>query len=64
MTPIAFWIKGSNVKVKYGGFDLLQQGVFVPLGHPYSPSHIAQIKDFLDFHHEYCEKKSETFTEF
>ena len=30
----------------------------------YSPSHIAQIMDFLDFLHEYCEEKPETFTEF
>ena len=30
----------------------------------YSPSHIAQITDFLDFLHAFCEEKSETFTEF
>ena len=30
----------------------------------YSPSHIAQITYFLDFLQEYCEEKSETFTEF
>ena len=30
----------------------------------YSPSHVAQKTDFLDFLHEYCEEKSETFTEF
>ena len=30
----------------------------------YSLSHIVQIMDFLDFLHEYCEEKSETFTEF
>ena len=27
-------------------------------------SHIGQIMDFKDFLHEYCEEKSETFTEF
>ena len=30
----------------------------------YSPSHIAQITDILDFLHEYCKEKPETFTEF
>ena len=30
----------------------------------YSPSYIAQITDFLDFLHEYCEEIPETFTEF
>ena len=30
----------------------------------YSLSHIDQITDFLDFLHEYCEEKSETFPEF
>ena len=30
----------------------------------YFHSHIVQITDFLDFLHEYCEEKSETFTEF
>ena len=30
----------------------------------YSPSHIIQITDFLDFLHEYCEEKIETFIEF
>ena len=29
-----------------------------------SLSHIVQITDFLDFLHEYCEEKSETFAEF
>ena len=27
-------------------------------------SHIAQITDILDFLNEYCQEKSETFTEF
>ena len=31
---------------------------------PYSSSHIFQMIDFLDFLHEYCEEKSETFKEF
>ena len=26
--------------------------------------HVVQIMDFFDFLHEYCEEKSETFTEF
>ena len=30
----------------------------------FSPSHIVQITDVLYFLHEYCEKKSEAFTEF
>ena len=30
----------------------------------YSSSHIAQITDFLEFLHEYCEEKSETCTKF
>ena len=30
----------------------------------YSSSHIVQITDFVDFLHEYCEEKSEIFTEF
>ena len=29
----------------------------------YSLSHLVQITDFLDFLHEYCEEKYETFTE-
>ena len=33
-------------------------------GGSYSPSHIVQITDFLDFLDEYCEEKSETYTEF
>ena len=32
--------------------------------HTYSLSNIVQIMDFWDFLHEYCQEKSETFTEF
>ena len=32
--------------------------------HTYSPSHIDKTTDFLDLLREYCEEKSETFTEF
>ena len=30
----------------------------------YSPFHIVQIMDFLEFLHEYCKEKSETCIEF
>ena len=30
----------------------------------YSSSHIAQITDFLEFLHEYCKEKSETYTKY
>ena len=32
--------------------------------HTYSPFHTVQITDLLEFLHEYCKEKSETFTEF
>ena len=30
----------------------------------YFPFHIVQITNILEFLHEYCKEKSETFTEF
>ena len=30
----------------------------------YSPSHLVQITDFLEFLFEYCKEKSETFSKF
>ena len=44
--------------------EILHWSNFSTVEGSYSPYHIAQIMDFLDFLHEYCEEKSETFTEF
>ena len=30
----------------------------------YSPFHVVQKTDLLEFLHEYCQEKSETFTDF
>ena len=45
-----------------GTYRRMNNGMLVVLH--YSLSHIVQITNFLDFLHEYCEEKSETFTEF
>ena len=44
--------------------SILQSTTDVHVGLHYSLSRIVQITDFLDFLHEHCEEKSETFTEF
>ena len=53
----------SDCATLLSGFDS-QQTHNVLQNMVYSPSHIAQITDFLDFLHEYCMEKPETFTEF